>query len=572
MFILGNDWQDGYLDPHSTAGDVRIAVRFWQPLEALRDVFLEQPRSVRRVLNYVREVGIREVLKKIRSRLAETLRDQRVIAIGAGEVLEADESSPFRPGAPVAFVAPCHPPSVERVCLPEFCVAALDAEVAGRLAKSGVVLLAAQYAGPDAKNVPAEGGRATEAGGGRATAPDWSAVAGWNRFSGSDIAERAQALLEWAGLHLARFSITGARELPLTAPSAIRERSHPVEPRSTASAVLFGLGNYAKTCILPNLDPRVRVRCIHEIDPTQIGAVKCDPRLQPRRAGDVNPPLGAAGSGHTAAGSEGGPGAGVAHDTCPVFRDREEYDICIIAGYHHTHAPLAVEALRRGATVISEKPLVTTRAELNALLGAMEQHPGRYHACFHMRYNPLWKLAREDLRSARGDPIHYSCIVFEVPLVKRHWYNWPASCSRIVSNGCHWLDHFLFMNDFNRPTRTHLWRASNDDVHVSVELQNGAVFSMVLTDKGSRRIGVQDHIQLRAGEVTVRVDNGSRYESEERFRVIRRKRINKMTSFRTLYGTVSRKALAGEPGDALESTQRSCELMLELEEQFQRRV
>lgn len=516
MYILGKEWKDGYLDPHRAPGDVRIAVRFWQPLERLRDVFLEQPRSLRRVVHYVREVGVREVLRKIRSRLAETLRDQRVIAVGAGEVIEADDGSDFKAGDAVAFLACCHPPCVERVCLPEFCVAPLDRAVAARLTRPAALLLAES---PTSR-----------------PGVDWTAVAGWSRYSGVDIAEPARTLLRWAGRHLSGCDAAGARVLPLPQASAVCERSRAVEPRSSASAVLFGLGNYAKTCILPNLDPRVRVRCIHEIDPTQIGPLK----------------------------------EGAVYDTAPDFRAGENYDICIIAGYHHTHAPLAVEALRRGATVISEKPLVTTRAELEALLAAMREHPGRYHACFHMRYNPLWMLARQDLQQPPGAPIHYACIVFEVPLVRRHWYNWPTSRSRIVSNGCHWLDHFLFMNDFRRPTRAHLWRAGNDDVHVSVELENGAVFSMVLTDKGSRRIGVQDHIELRAGEVTVRVDNGSRYESEERFRVIRRRRINKMTSFRTLYGTVSRKALTGEPGDSIDSTRRSCELMLELEDAYQR--
>lgn len=517
MYILGKQWQDGYLDYHRAAGEVRVAVRLWWPLETLRDVYLEQPRSLRRVLNYVREVGVREVWRKVRSRLAETLRDQRVIALGAGEVLESEAPAP-PPGAPVLFVAACHPPCAERICVPAYCVRPVSGETAERLRRPGAVLLI--------EGRPPAG------------APDFSRVAGWSPYSGVDIREPVGAVLDWGITAVGELDTAQARALPLPAASPVMERSRGAAANGPRG-VLFGLGNYAKTVILPNLDPRIRVACIHEIDPTQVGLIRSD---------------------------------GPAFDSSPEARPDERYDFWAVAGYHHTHAALSVHALRQGAAVVSEKPLVTTREELEALLSAIRAGPGRYFAGFHMRYNPLWPLAFEDLRRAPGEPIHYSCIVFEVPLVRRHWYNWPASRSRVVSNGCHWLDHFLYMNAFSPPTRKRLFRAGNDDIHVSVELENGAVMSMALTDKGSRRIGVQDHIQLRAGEVTVRVDNQSFYQSEDRFRVLRRKRINKMSSLRNLYQLVSRRFLCNEPGDPIESTRISSELMLELDEMFDRKT
>lgn len=517
MYILGNHWQNGYLDYHRAAGEVRIAVRCWWPLETLRDVYLEQPRNLRRVMNYVREVGVREVWRKIRSRLAESLRDRRVIALGVGEIVESDDAAPAR-GTPVLFLAPCHPPCVERVCVPDCCVRPIPPGLAASLRRPEAILLM-------------DAARSTGA-------PGLAEAAGWSRYSGADIREPARLLLDWGLDAIRRLDPRAGRALPLPAATPIMERSAHA-PGSGISGVLFGLGNYAKTVILPNLDPRIRIACIHEIDPTQIGVVK--------------------------------PGR-VAFDTSPEARPDERYDFWAIAGFHHTHAALSVHALRQGAAVVSEKPLVTTRAELDSLLSAIRAGPGRYFAGFHMRYSPLWPLAFEDLGREPGEPIHYSCIVFEVPLVRRHWYNWPTSRSRVVSNGCHWLDHFLYMNAFSPPRRKHLWRAGNDDIHVSVELENGAVMSMALTDKGSRRIGVQDHIQLRAGEVTVRVENQSAYQSEDRFRILRRRRINKMSSLRNLYQVASRRFLQNEPGDPVESTRISSELMLELDEMFARRT
>lgn len=34
---------------------------------------------------------------------------------------------------------------------------------------------------------------------------------------------------------------------------------------------MFGLGNYAKTQIIPNVGDRVKIEAVHEIDPTQLG-------------------------------------------------------------------------------------------------------------------------------------------------------------------------------------------------------------------------------------------------------------------------------------------------------------
>ncbi|WP_437672705.1 Gfo/Idh/MocA family oxidoreductase [Sorangium sp. So ce131] len=513
MFVQSNRWQGGYLDYHLPTGQVRVRVRCYWPLRRLDDVHLAQPRSLRRILNYVFEVGPRITARKIRSRLRERARDERVIAVGIGEIVEG-HAADLGPGDAVIFVAPSHPLCVERLALPPELVARAPRE------------LLLPYAGADGVFLYT---RSPEAG------PDPSDIAGWSPFSGEALGDRAAPLLEWARGALARLDPTAMRKLPLPEASPVAERSPraPGTERGAKSAVLFGLGHYAKTNILPNVDPRIHVRAIHEIDPTQIGPV------QP---------------------------AGVSYDTSAIPRPDQDHDVYFIAGYHATHAPLAAHAIRRGGFAVVEKPLVTTRAQLEDLLDACRAHPGRLFACFHMRYSALWDLAREDLKLAPGQPVHYSCIVYEVPLVRRHWYEWPSSRSRIVSNGCHWLDHFLFMNGFSTPVRRHLFRGANGDFHVSVQLENGAVFSMVLTDVGSRRIGVQDHIELRAGGTTVRVDNASRYVAEDDHRVLRVARINKTESYARMYRSISEKILRDEPGDPLAWIERSTSLMLDLEE------
>jgi len=514
MYVLGRRWQDGYLDYHRLAGEVRIQVRAWWPLEQLGDVFFEPPRSLRRLWGYWRSDGLREVALKVHSRLRERLRNRRFFCLGAGTVCETDPDSDLVLGAPVAFVAPCHPECVERVCLPRSFVTAIAPELLARVCRPEAICL---YSGA----VPSAG-------------PSWDDLAGWSPFSGTPVTDAVRRVLPWVVAHLGRREARDARPLALPNPTPIQERAADSGvPRGELRAVLFGLGNYAKTIIIPKIDPRIQIQCVHEIEPTQMGTGR-------RRTWG--------------------------YDTSGSFRADERYDVAFIAGYHHTHAPLAVHALRQGAWVVVEKPLVTTRTQLDDLLAALRLHPGKLYAGFQMRYNPLWRLARKDLALAPGAPVHYHCIVFETPLVRRHWYHWPNSCSRIVSNGCHWLDHFLFMNDWSKPERWRLTRARNGDIHVSLELDNGAAFSMSLTDHGSPRLGVDDHVELRANGVTVRVHRSGSYVAEDGYRILRRARLKRLASHRRMYQTISQRILNGQPGDSPESVEQSGALMLALEE------
>jgi predicted dehydrogenase len=284
--------------------------------------------------------------------------------------------------------------------------------------------------------------------------------------------------------------------------------------------------------ILPYVSQDINIDKIHEIDPLQLGrSNKWRARL----------------------------------DTSGLPRVDDEHDVYFIAGYHHTHTPIALHALNRSAYAVVEKPLATTRSQIDALRKTLETQPSRLFACFHKRYNELNDLALADLELRPGEPLTYHCIVYEVPLPQKHWYRWPNSRSRIISNGCHWIDHFLYLNNYAQVISQTVYEAQQGDTIVLLELVNGAVFSMVLTDIGSERLGVREYVELKANRVTVRISDGSRYESENSSRILRRRRVNPMKSFQRMYQSICRKIVAGEHGDSLESLQSS-ELAVALDE------
>jgi predicted dehydrogenase len=524
--LVSGKWKGGFLDYWRAPEEYRIEVTHWQNLERLQELFFVRPRRPRLVLNYLREVGLRAVARKVRSRLGERRRNEKLLSWGVGRVIDGPVGVDGpRQGSWVAFLAPAHPACVERVVLPR----ALIASTTPR---------------------PSSGGNLVYRPLGTTTRPS-ARVGGWQREAGSSMAGvDADADLHDLVATLDRDALPSATELRRGSEDRVAERTSrrgvfaarrlaalPASRRGRPrpSAVLFGYGNYAKTSILPNVKRSLDVRCVHEIDPTQM----------PRWSVVSN-----------------------AWDTAPHPRVEESYDVYLVAGYHASHAPIAVEALDRGASAVVEKPVAMDQGQLASLLAAMENSAGEVFCCYQRRYSWLTELGQRDLGLSVGEPISYHCIVYEVPLPALHWYRWPSSGSRLLSNGCHWVDHFLYLNSFAAVRAVELAVAGDSTINCSLELENGAVFTMVLTDVGSGRIGVQDHVELRARDKTVRIVNDSRYVAEDANRVLRRTAHNKTRSYEVMYSEIARKLAAGEKGDSPESVRVSAGAALALEQRL----
>ncbi|MFA6750376.1 MAG: hypothetical protein WCS82_10970 [Candidatus Riflebacteria bacterium] len=203
-----------------------------------------------------------------------------------------------------------------------------------------------------------------------------------------------------------------------------------------------------------------------------------------------------------------------------------------------------------------------------------------------MRYNPLFKQAIRDLNgpqsfgspnstqsphTSKRNPVHVTADVFEVPLPELHWYRWPNSQSHVVSNGCHWIDLFLFANDYSRPVKATLELMRNGDSVSFAELANGACLCLHLTHLGSPRIGVQDHVVMRSGKATATVTNGSEYRFEDDICLRRRASYNRMGAYKEMYEKISAAVVAGLPGDSADMIRHTNELVLQLNEIYKQK-
>ena len=346
--------------------------------------------------------------------------------------------------------------------------------------------------------------------------------AGWSMHSGVDLPDTGplQALV-------ANIVERPTKYDPIEA-SAVNEFAVERVEGTRLKATVFGYGHYVRSVVLPSLPPEIEVTSVHELDPQLI------PDGVPRT------------------------------DTCPHFRDDEMPDVTFVAGFHHSHALLAAEALRRGSAVVSEKPLATSQEQLDELMHEWSES-ARYFAGFQRRHMPANTWIKQDLPD---EPMSYHTIVHEVGLPARHWYHWPNSGSRMVSNGCHWIDHFLFLNDFSPVEDGRAWLCSQGEIRCELRLANGANFAMTLTERGSDRLGVREHTQILTRNTTITITDASHYRCEDSRQVVRNETWHRLAPHRAMYADFARRLLDDVAGDDPASTRCSAQTVIDLEQQL----
>jgi predicted dehydrogenase len=466
--------------------------------------------KVRTLLNYLRIYSFSDIMYKIRSRRSEAIRNDKYLAIGLGKNSRGDFFlfiNPFSQFYQSKVVVPAK--LIQPINLEEFRISAdqrylIDLPGDGHLDFERSVF----------KNLES-----------------------FSVHSGKNIADvdRNSALKE------------AERLIKLLAPSLKSDflvRSYYDKemninrPRCALStgrkkAVLFGYGNYAKSVVLPFLRNYIVAERIHEIDPVQL--LNC-------KSLEVS--------------------------TSPFPDFSKSFNVWLIAGYHHTHVDLAVEAFKRGAKAVIEKPLATTMKEFRKFYDFVNTNDAVFFICFQKRYLSFNQYIFADFKIKKGHPINYRAIVYEIPLDGQHWYNWPKSRSRIISNGCHWIDHFFHLNDFCETDNYWAKRLSGDTILCWITLKNGAVFSLTLTDSGSKRQGVREYIELSIRGHRAVIRDSMHYESENDLTRIRKSRISKLKCLRDMYKQIGRSVSKNEPGDHIK-TLVSTELSLSLDEMLE---
>lgn len=516
--LVGKKWKNGFLDYHRNKKEYRIQVLALKNLEKIEDAYYVRPKSLKMALRYLPVVGPYGLFTKAWSRLREERRNNKYISCGVGKIIETGDNSEFKLNDIVAFIAPFHPPLVERLTLPKELIFNIDKEILPQLLEKDILF----YPLEKTENIDKW----------------WEEIISWSIYSGREISDKLRKKLE-EGIkkEIKNTKWNETEKFDISIPIEVKKIKGEVKKidNKRKTGVLFGFGNYAKTNIVTFMKPYVNIATIHEIDPTQIWERSAQK-----------------------------------WDTTPFPRDNEKYDVYFVASYNHTHVPITKHALEQGAYAVVEKPAAMDYGELEEIEKLLKEVGQKFFIGFHKRYSIFNKWALEDLNVKYGEPISYHSIVYEISQPKYFWYTWPVSRSTFFANSCHQIDHFLYLNNFSKPKDFDIKLLQDNAIEVWIELENGAVFTTTFSEKGSVRIGPRDHVELKVPGHNIRITDNILYLAEDDSRIIRKRKMFKTDSYRDMYQRIGQKILNNEEGDSLESIHVSTKLMLDFEEKLQK--
>jgi predicted dehydrogenase len=208
-------------------------------------------------------------------------------------------------------------------------------------------------------------------------------------------------------------------EYPAAAP-AKAAATPPAAATATADAVpaldVIGAGNFARTMLLPHLKGRIPFGTI-------VNATGLSARHVREKFGF----------------------AAAETDASHLWNGGTSRAAVMIGARHHLHAPLVLEALRRGRHIFVEKPLCLTEEELLTIDDSVRGSGGSVMVGFNRRFAPAAAALRQTLGATPG-PKTLAYHVFAGPLAPDHWYaNVAESGGRVLGEACHFFDFACFL-------------------------------------------------------------------------------------------------------------------------------
>jgi predicted dehydrogenase/threonine dehydrogenase-like Zn-dependent dehydrogenase len=196
----------------------------------------------------------------------------------------------------------------------------------------------------------------------------------------------------------------------LAAPTARPAKRPAAQPLVRLGVI--GAGKYATSMLLPRLSGRSDVRLVEVATATGLSAANAQRRFGFERCST---------------------------DYEGLLAD-ETIGAVLITTRHHAHAAMVCKALRAGKAVFVEKPLAVDPGQLEAIEAAIDESGNdRLMVGFNRRFAPLLTALRRTWGSRAG-PVQVRYEVNAGRLEAGSWYAHPDEGSRLVGEGCHFVD------------------------------------------------------------------------------------------------------------------------------------
>ncbi len=513
MYAIYRNKKRLILDEYCGSGFLRVKVLVCCNISEIKDQFFER-RNLRAqdLIRYYRELGFKNVCRKFIQRLRERETNTRYLSFGYGVVAEGAEE-----GKSGFFVATSHPKCFDSVVLPSS------------------LFLAANWLNVEGADhvlhVSDEHSRGLIDKG-------FKKLMGWNFHSGvpqpdfswvvvRKVVEESVAIAEQT------LVTTGVANYGKVVTRGIGRTEKDVANRLKVSVV--GFGHYARTVVLPNLPSIAVLNSVYDIQPDRL-----------LRLSD-----------------------NIGQSTLPYISAEDESKVIIVSCYHHMHASVALRALDLGKKVIVEKPLVTSRDQLEML---EKSDTSSLYVGFNRRYSPFNRYIFKDLSIAHGEAIDCDAYIQQESLPNNHWYNWPVSGGPIVSNGCHWIDYFLYLNNDCDVVECDASVNEFNQVEINLALVNGAIFNAVLHRRKSTDIGIREHVNLSNRDSFLTIRDSYEYVAYKGDRLKRKLKFKRNDAYKNMYQYFFSKIASGGGNESWWEIRKSAELVLQLDEMVKSKV
>jgi predicted dehydrogenase len=269
----------------------------------------------------------------------------------------------------------------------------------------------------------------------------------------------------------------------VAAPSAARPARRPVVQPVVRLGVI-GAGSYATSMLLPHLVRRADVQLVEVATATGLSAANAQRKFGFERCST---------------------------DHLGLLAD-ETIGAVLIATRHNAHAGMVSESLRAGKAVFVEKPLALDPVQLEAITAAIHDSGNdRLMVGFNRRYAPLLVGLKRAWGTRRG-PLQVRYEVNAGRLEPGSWYANPEEGSRLVGEGCHFVDTVSWWLDAD-PVSVFAAAAGGDpDDTVSIlSYPDGSVATIAYQTRGDRRYP-KELLQVTGGGQVARLLNFQRAE------------------------------------------------------------
>jgi len=191
-------------------------------------------------------------------------------------------------------------------------------------------------------------------------------------------------------------------------------------------------------------------------------------------------------------------------DPQDIFKD-DSINVVFIATPHKSHGPYIIDALRSGKNVFIEKPLCTTREELEEIRDVYSSSGKIVSVGFNRRFSP-YSAKIKNLFSSSLFSILVNYRVNAGPLPEDHWVRHPGEGGRIIGEACHFIDLVQFIADSN-PDKVFAASLTKDESYtITIEFEDGSICTIFYLANGDRGVP-KEYVEIFGGGKTAILHN-----------------------------------------------------------------